>query len=68
MVPLWALITFIVINSLGKYTEVGDITLFVLIMFFAIWAWWYGEDRDRRRARGESAQHTDPGSSSDDGG
>jgi hypothetical protein len=21
-----------------------------LFLFFAAWAWWYGEDRDRRRA------------------
>jgi membrane protease YdiL (CAAX protease family) len=33
-----------------NYTEVGDVTLFVAFLFFAAWAWWYGEDRDRRQA------------------
>lgn len=50
MVPLWALIAFISIQALGGYSEVGDVTLLALIMFFALWAWWYGEDRDRRQA------------------
>jgi hypothetical protein len=48
--PLWALIAFLSINSLGTYTAVGDATVLALIMLFAAWAWWYGEDRDRRRA------------------
>ena len=48
--PLWALIIFVSFNSLGGYSEVGDVTLLLLIMLFALWAWWYGEDRDRRRA------------------
>jgi hypothetical protein len=55
MVPLWALITFISINSFVKYTEVGDVTLLALIMLFAVWAWWYAEDRERRRAAKQSA-------------
>jgi len=50
LVPVWALIAFISFNSLGGYSEVGDLTLLALIMFFALWAWWYGEDRDRRQA------------------
>jgi hypothetical protein len=48
MVPVWALIAFISFDSLHKYTEVGDVTALALIMLFAVWAWWYGEDRDRR--------------------
>jgi hypothetical protein len=48
--PLWALIIFVSFNSLGGYSEVGDVTLLLLVMLFALWAWWYGEDRDRRRA------------------
>ena len=34
----------------SNYTQVGDLTLFFAFLFFAAWAWWYGEDRDRRRA------------------
>jgi hypothetical protein len=56
MVPVWALIAFISFNSLGGYSEVGDLTLLALVMLFALWAWWYGEDRDRRRAA--QAEHT----------
>jgi hypothetical protein len=55
MVPLWALITYISLNSFTDYTEVGDVTALALIMLFALWAWWYGEDRDRRQAA--SAEH-----------
>jgi hypothetical protein len=50
MVPLWGLIAFDSFNSLGGYSEVGDLTILALVMLFAAWAWWYGEDRDRRRA------------------
>jgi hypothetical protein len=49
-IPLWSLLAFIAINSLGGYTQFGDVTLLVLLLLFAAWAWWYGEDRDRRRA------------------
>jgi membrane protease YdiL (CAAX protease family) len=34
----------------STYTQVGDLTLFFAFLCFAAWAWWYGEDRDRRRA------------------
>jgi predicted acyltransferase len=50
LVPAWVLVAFISINSFEDYTEVGNLTLLALIMFFALWAWWYGEDRDRRQA------------------
>ena len=48
LVPAWALIGLISIDTLGKYTATGDRVLVALIMLFALWAWWYGEDRDRR--------------------
>jgi len=48
--PLWGFIGYISFNSFGKYSEVGDVTILALVMFFALWAWWYDEDRDRRRA------------------
>jgi membrane protein CcdC involved in cytochrome C biogenesis len=34
----------------SNYTQVGDLTLFFAFLCFVAWAWWYGEDRDRRRA------------------
>ena len=34
----------------SNYTQVGDLALFFAFLFFAAWAWWYGEDRDRRQA------------------
>jgi hypothetical protein len=50
LVPAWALVAFISIDSFQKYAVVGDLSFLTLIMLFALWAWWYGEDRDRRRA------------------
>jgi hypothetical protein len=50
MVPVWALIGFVSFDALSKYSQVGDVTLLALTMLFAAWAWWYSEDRDRRRA------------------
>jgi amino acid transporter len=35
-------------NTLGKYTATGNAVLVAILMLFAVWAWWYGEDRDRR--------------------
>jgi hypothetical protein len=40
-------------NALGRYTASGNAVLIALFMLFALWAWWYGEDRDRRSARHE---------------
>jgi hypothetical protein len=34
----------------SKYSQTGNLILFFSFLFFAGWAWWYGEDRDRRRA------------------
>ena len=50
LVPAWVLVAFVSINSWERYTEVGSLTLLALIMFFALWAWWYDEDRHRRGA------------------
>ena len=35
-------------NTLGNYTATGSAVLLAILMLFAVWAWWYGEDRDRR--------------------
>jgi hypothetical protein len=49
-VPL-TLLLFVVSDDMWKrYTQVGDLTLLAAFLVFALWAWWYGEDRDRRRA------------------
>jgi F0F1-type ATP synthase assembly protein I len=49
-IPL-ALLVFVVSDDMwATYTQVGDVTLLTAFMVFALWAWWYGEDRDRRRA------------------
>jgi hypothetical protein len=49
-IPL-ALLVFVVSDDMwATYTQVGDVTLLAGFTVFALWAWWYGEDRDRRRA------------------
>lgn len=68
LVPTWAMIAFISIDALGRYTSVGDVTLVALIMLFAGWAWWYSEDRDRRKATAVMGSHDgNPGPKAGDG-
>ena len=50
MVPATLFVWFLADNSFENYTEVGNLTILAAFLFFALWAWWYGEDRDRRRA------------------
>ena len=47
-------------NTLGKYTATGNAVLLAIMMLFALWAWWYAEDRDRR-AELKDAQPRPPG-------
>jgi hypothetical protein len=49
-------------NTLGNYTATGNAVLLAIFMLFAAWAWWYGEDRDRR-AELKDAQPRPPGDS-----
>jgi len=49
-------------NTLGNYTATGNAVLLAIFMLFAAWAWWYGEDRDRR-AELKDAQRRPPGDS-----
>ena len=49
-------------NTLGKYTATGSAVLLAILMLFAVWAWWYGEDRDRR-AELKDAQRAPSGDS-----
>jgi membrane protease YdiL (CAAX protease family) len=45
------LLVFVISDDMWKtYTQVGNLTLLAAFLLFALWAWWYGEDRDRRRA------------------
>jgi hypothetical protein len=45
------LLVFVVSDDMWKtYTQVGNLTLLAAFVLFALWAWWYAEDRDRRRA------------------
>lgn len=48
LVPAWVIVAFIGLNMFANYSEVGNLVLLALVMFFSLWAWWYGEDRDRR--------------------
>jgi uncharacterized membrane protein len=50
----------------SKYTQTGNLILFFLFLVFAAWAWWYGEDRDRRQA-GRAAQVDEAKSADGDG-
>jgi membrane associated rhomboid family serine protease len=48
---LLILLVFVISDDMwAKYTQVGNLTLLAGFLVFALWAWWYGEDRDRRRA------------------
>ena len=49
-IPLALLVFVVSDDTWAKYTQVGDVTLLAAFIVFALWAWWYGEDRDRRRA------------------
>jgi membrane protease YdiL (CAAX protease family) len=49
-VPLTLLVFVVSDDMWAKYTQGGDVTLLAAFVSFALWAWWYGEDRDRRRA------------------
>jgi uncharacterized membrane protein YgcG len=49
-VPVTLFFWFLSDNSWQKYTEVGDLGVLALFLLFGVFAWWYDEDRDRRRA------------------
>ena len=49
-IPLTLLVFVIADDMWSRYTQVGNVTLLAAFMLFALWAWWYGEDRDRRSA------------------
>jgi len=49
LAPLWQILEFVSDDDFQKYSHTGDAILLTVWMLFAAWAWWYGEDRDRRR-------------------
>ena len=59
LLPLWVLVALVSSNTLAGYTATGNVVLVALFMFFALWAWWYGEDRDRRSAPSEPPRRPD---------
>lgn len=66
MVPAVLLVWVVSDGMWSNYTQVGDLTLFYAFLLFAAWAWWYGEDRDRRRAA-KTARDNRAGPSDGDG-
>ena len=50
MVPATLLVWVVSDGMWARYTQVGDLTLLFGFLVFAAWAWWHGEDLDRRRA------------------
>jgi hypothetical protein len=66
MLPAILLVWVVSDDMWARYTQVGNLTLFFAFLFFAAWAWWYGEDRDRRRAA-EAARNNGAGSTNGDG-
>ena len=63
LVPVWVLVALVSSNTLSGYTATGNVVMVALFMFFALWAWWYAEDRDRRAAVDEAQRrpNTDSG-------
>lgn len=49
-VPLTLFVWFLSDDSWQKYTEVGNLCVLALFLLVGLFAWWYDEDRDRRRA------------------
>jgi len=51
LIPLGALLVMVSLDSLGSYSRIGNLLGIAAMCLFAAWAWWWGERRDRRRAR-----------------
>jgi hypothetical protein len=65
-IPVTLFFWFLSDNSWQNYTEVGNLTLLVLFMFFGLFAWWYDEDRNRRRSAKAVRENGDRRSNGDD--
>jgi threonine/homoserine efflux transporter RhtA len=51
LIPLGAMLVLVSIDSLESYSRIGNLLGIAAMSIFAAWAWWWGERRDRRRAR-----------------
>jgi Flp pilus assembly protein TadB len=51
LIPLGALLVMVSLDSLASYSRIGNLLGIAAMCLFAAWAWWWGERRDRRRAR-----------------
>ena len=51
LIPLGAMLVLVSIDSLESYSRIGNLLGIAAMSTFAAWAWWWGERRDRRRAR-----------------
>ncbi|HTU29443.1 MAG TPA: hypothetical protein VMF07_08685 [Solirubrobacteraceae bacterium] len=68
LLPLWQILEFLSDNDLRNYSQTGDAILLTVWMLFAAGAWWYGEDRERRRASkhgDDDARNGQPGPGND---
>jgi hypothetical protein len=59
LVPIWAIVAFVAINSFGNYSHVGDELGVAAIALFAAWGWWWSDRRDRRAAGDERSGQDD---------
>ncbi len=55
LVPVWAILVFVSINSFGNYSHIGDELGVAAIALFAAWAWWWGDRRDAHADDGDQA-------------
>jgi membrane protein DedA with SNARE-associated domain len=51
LIPLGVMLVFVSLDSLGSYSRIGNLLGIAALCMFAAWVWWWGERRDRRRAR-----------------
>ena len=65
LAPLTQILEFFADNDLRKYTATGDAIGLAAWMLFAVWAWWYAEDRERRHEA--KAHQTDSATSNEHG-
>jgi hypothetical protein len=65
-IPLTLFLWFLADESWENYTEVGNLSVLALFILFGLFAWWYDEDRDRRRAL-KAAHRNEAGPSDGEG-
>ncbi len=48
LIPIWAILVFVCINSFGAYSHYGDLAGVITVVLFMAWAWWWSARRDQR--------------------